>query len=45
MVRPDGRRANELRPVTIDRRFTGSSPGSVLIRAGKTQVLCTARVE
>ncbi len=45
MARPDGRRANELRPVEIIRRFTKSSPGSVLIRWGDTHVLCTASWE
>jgi ribonuclease PH len=45
MVRParkDGRRANELRPVQIVRGYIESAPGSVLIRTGKTAVLCTA---
>lgn len=38
------RRANELRPVKIKRRFTRQSPGSVLYQAGRTTVLCTASV-
>jgi len=45
MARGDGRRADELRPVKILRRFTDASPGSVLIEAGGTRVLCTASVE
>ncbi|HSW44624.1 MAG TPA: ribonuclease PH [Phycisphaerae bacterium] len=43
--RPDGRRANELRPVTITRGYTQGPPGSVMIRQGGTMVLCTACVE
>lgn len=43
--RPDGRRANELRPVKIIRGYTKHAPGSVLISAGDTRVLCTAMVE
>ncbi|UCE58532.1 MAG: ribonuclease PH [Phycisphaerales bacterium] len=45
MQRRDGRRANELRPVEITRGYTENAPGSVLIRAGKTVVLCTASWE
>jgi ribonuclease PH len=45
LIRPDGRRADELRPVTIQRRFTVTPPGSVLITTGNTQVLCTASIE
>lgn len=43
--RADGRRANELRPVTIRRHYTRHAPGSVLIAAGDTRVLCTAMWE
>ncbi len=42
MARHDGRRPSELRPVEITRGYTESAPGSVLIRTGKTLVLCTA---
>ncbi|MDD4888840.1 MAG: ribonuclease PH [Phycisphaerae bacterium] len=45
MRRADGRRANELRPLKITRRFTDTPPGSVLIEAGRTRVLCTVMVE
>jgi len=45
MPRADGRRADQLRPVTIRRRFTAAPPGSVLIACGGTQVLCTASFE
>jgi ribonuclease PH len=44
-MRADGRRADELRPVEIQRGFTDAAPGSVLIRAGRTYVLCTASIE
>jgi ribonuclease PH len=43
--RHDGRLPHELRPLKVTRRFTGSAPGSVLIQAGRTTVLCTASVE
>jgi len=43
--RNDGRRVDELRPVEIIRSYTRFAPGSVLIRAGQTVVLCTASVE
>ncbi len=42
MVREDGRRATDLRPVKITRGFTSYAPGSVLIECGRTRVLCTA---
>lgn len=42
--RHDGRRADELRPLKVKRRYTRVSPGSVLIQAGRTTVLCTASV-
>ena len=45
MSRHDGRRPNELRPLKIKRRYTRAAPGSVLITAGRTTVLCTASVE
>ena len=44
-MRPDGRRYNELRPIKARRRFTRIAPGSVLFRAGRTAVLCTASVD
>ena len=44
-VRNDGRRSGELRKIEIVRGFTKFSPGSVLIKWGETQVLCTACVE
>ena len=39
------RRSDQLRSIRIRRKFTRSSPGSVLFQAGGTTVLCTASVE
>ncbi len=44
-MRQDGRNSNQLRPISIQRQFTGSSPGSVYIKAGRTTLLCTASIE
>ena len=41
-TRADGRSAQELRPVELERDFTKFAPGSVLVRMGRTAVLCTA---
>jgi len=43
--RPDGRAADELRPICFTRRFTSHAEGSVLVEFGGTRVLCTASVE
>ncbi len=43
-MRHDGRRRDELRPLKLRRRFTRQAPGSVLVQAGRTTVLCTASV-
>jgi len=45
MPRQDGRRADELRPVRVTRRFLRNAPASVLIRMGGTRVVCAATVE
>ncbi|MDO4583299.1 MAG: ribonuclease PH [Planctomycetia bacterium] len=42
MQRIDNRLEDELRPITIQKQFTDKTPGSVLISAGGTMVLCTA---
>jgi ribonuclease PH len=44
-ARPSGRKADELRPVRIQRGFTRHAEGSVLVEFGDTRVLCTASVE
>jgi ribonuclease PH len=45
MTRHDGRGPDELRPLTFRRRYTRQAPGSVLVRMGRTTVLCTCTVE
>ena len=45
MARADGRRANELRPVKIHRRYIKNAEGSVLIEMGLTRVICTATID
>lgn len=42
MTRQDGRAANELRKVTIERGWSNQAEGSALISFGNTRVLCTA---
>ena len=42
MTRKDGREANQLRPVTIERGWSDQAEGSALISFGRTKVLCTA---
>jgi len=44
-ARPSGRAHDQLRTVTIERRYTRHAEGSVLIAFGDTRVLCTASVE
>ncbi len=39
------RRHDALRPIKVKRRFTRSSPGSILYHSGNTTVLCTASVQ
>jgi ribonuclease PH len=42
MSRHDGRRPNQLRPISLQRPFRSAAPGSLLIEAGGTVILCTA---
>jgi len=44
-MRPSGRRADELRPITFERNFNDTPAGSVLVSYGKTRLLCTACIE
>jgi ribonuclease PH len=44
-TRPDGRAADELRPITFQRDFTAMAAGSCLVSFGSTQVLCTASID
>ncbi|WP_100658469.1 ribonuclease PH [Alteromonas flava] len=44
-MRPSGRTASQIRPVTITRNYTCHAEGSVLIEFGNTKVICNATVE
>lgn len=44
-MRPDQRKNNELRPVTLEINVNRYAEGSCLIKVGHTHVLCTASVE
>jgi ribonuclease PH len=44
-MRPSGRAADELRPVSLETGFSKYAEGSCLARFGDTHVLCTASVE
>jgi len=43
--RPDGRKADALRPLKFTRHYTRHAEGSVLAEFGHTKVICTASVE
>ena len=45
MARPDGRQANELRPINIIKGYVKNPEGACLIEFGQTRVVCTAMVE
>jgi ribonuclease PH len=45
MPRPNGRPTDQLRPLSFERGYTGNAAGSVLVRSGRTAVLCTCSVE
>jgi ribonuclease PH len=44
-MRTDGRKPDQLRTLTFKRRYTRQAPGSVLVRMGRTSVLCTCCIE
>jgi ribonuclease PH len=44
-TRPDGRRADQLRPLNLEPDFIEAAHGSVLFSQGKTRVLCTASIQ
>jgi ribonuclease PH len=44
-TRADDRAADSLRPFLVDRNVPGAAAGKVLVRAGRTTVLCTASVD
>jgi ribonuclease PH len=45
LLRADGRRKDQLRPVKVTRNFIKHAEGSVLIEMGDTKVICTASIE
>lgn len=45
MPRPDDRKPGQLRPLSFKRKYTGNAPGAVLVKTGRTTVLCTCCVE
>src|SRR3989475_12663981 len=45
LIRVDGRRPDELRPVKITRNFIKYAEGSVLMEMGETKGICTVSVE
>jgi ribonuclease PH len=45
MTREDGRRPDQLRPLTLDVDFLEQPHGSVLLSQGRTRVLCTATIQ
>jgi ribonuclease PH len=45
MTRVDGRKPNELRPVTVETHYIEQAPESVLFSMGRNKVLCTATIE
>lgn len=44
-MRPSDRKPAQLRPLSFKRKYTRSAPGSVLIKMGRTTVLCTCCIE
>jgi len=44
-ARPDGRRADELRPIRMDVGAAPAAAGSVMVHLGSTRVLCAAMIE
>jgi ribonuclease PH len=44
-MRPDQREYNQLRPIIFRRSYLKDIPGSVLIEAGATRVLCAASID
>ena len=44
-LRPSGRNANQLRPVSLSPGWAKYAEGSCLVKFGDTHVLCTASLE
>lgn len=45
MARYDGRKSDQLRPISFHRDYTEMAAGSVLVSFGRTRVLCTASID
>src|SRR6478609_2960863 len=45
MPRPDDRKPSQLRPLSFKRKYTRNAPGAVLVKMGRTTVLCTCCVD
>ena len=45
MPRPENRKLDALRPLSFRRKYTRNAPGSVLVKMGRTTVLCTCSLE
>jgi len=45
MTRPDGRKIDELRPITFTPNVAPNATGSVLVSFGDTRVICSATIE
>src|SRR5215467_1129404 len=45
LLRVDGRRKDQIRPVKVTRNYIKHAEGSVLIEMGDTKVICTASIE
>jgi len=44
-LRPDGRKHDELRPISFENGIAPHATGSTLVKFGNTQVICTATIE
>ncbi|MCS7272288.1 MAG: ribonuclease PH, partial [Gemmataceae bacterium] len=44
-MRANERKTNQIRPISFKRKFTRNAPGSVLVKMGRTTVLCTCCVD
>ena len=45
LIRPDGRKPDQIRPLKITRPYQMHAEGSVLVEAGNTRVVCSVSVE
>ncbi len=45
MPRPDDRKPGQLRPLSFKRKYTRHAPGAVLVKMGRTTVLCTCCID